>query len=83
MKKKTKGKTKPTTKQEPLLNRLASQVGRAAGKIVAAGQGLGITEAFAEKPNAGSARSQRKPKQRATTKKKKRVTKKSSRVAKK
>lgn len=83
MKKATKVKTKPKTttkarpeaEQEPLLNRLARHVGRTAGKIVAAGQGLGITEDSAEQPRVGDVKSQRKPKRRSKTQKKEKIRK--------
>lgn len=66
-----KVKTKPRTKEEPLLNRVARQVGRTAGMIVAAGQGLGMTEVSAEEPGDRGVKSQRKPRPRLRTKKKK------------
>jgi len=82
MKKTAKVKTKSRTKEEPLLSRVARQVGRTAGMIVAAGQGLGMTEVSAEEPGGGGGKSRRKPRPRLTTKKKK-TSKKSPRSRKK
>ncbi|MGA2022707.1 MAG: hypothetical protein ABSH02_19100 [Candidatus Sulfotelmatobacter sp.] len=60
---------KKSAEKEPLLNRLARELGHAAGKIAMATQGLAMKDAAIQTGNAGK-KSKRTSKQRSMPKKK-------------
>jgi hypothetical protein len=62
---------KKSPKKEPLLNRLAREVGHAAGRIAMATQGLTQTDAAPVQAANASGKSKRTSKQRSAAKKKK------------